>query len=461
MSRRSWAALAVAIGAMTLAPAAVGAPVLTGEFEVDGTPGPLVVDATGTAWVSVPSATGDTVRVTADGTTAGFDLPGIVAVSGITRAADGRIWAIGAAGVASFLPADPAGTAQFLPIAGLGGAPDLTFGPGGRLYAVGEDGGQSRVFIIDTGTLPGEVVNAGGAVVTGLQTPRGIAAGGDGRLHMGDFAGEQVVSFDPATGTAVGHPVGGGVQGVAAGPGEQIAYTVPTLNVIGRLSAGGAPQPTTVPGSDSFGVAYAADGAYWAPGFVSNRAIRLAADGSYTEPVAFTDPGIPPGARRVAAGPDGTVWYSLEFPGEPTGKVARIAGLEPPPVPAPLASRPKLTGVAAPRTVRAGRAIVVRARLAAPARLRVRIDRALPGRRAAAGRCVAPRPSLRRARACVRYQGLRAFARQGVAGANRVVVAPRTRTGPLRPGRYRIRISAAAAGLTSPWRTATVRVVAR
>lgn len=477
MIQRAWAVIAAIAAAAVLVPAAVGAPTLTGEFEVDGTPGRLAVDADGAAWVSVPSGTHDVARVAPDGTVTHVDLPDIAAVPGITRGPDGRMWAIGVAGVVSFVPADPLGTATFLPIPSLDTVDDLTFGPGGRLYAVATVGAENRMYIIDTGTLPGTLVNAGGTVVPGLQTPKGIAAGGDGKLYIGDFGGEQVVSFDPADAGVVAYPVGGGVQGVAAGPGEQIAYTVPNNQVVGRLTPGGAPQPTTVPESDAFGITLAVDGAYWTPGFVNDTAVRFAADGTFTRPITFTNPGVPPGPRHVAAGADGTVWYSLEFPGETKGKVARIAGLEPPPPPPPPGGggggtppgggatdppRPSLTAVTAPRTVKAGRAFVVRARLSAPAQLRIRLDRVLPGRRAAGGRCVAPRPSLRRARTCVRYLRLRSFARQGAAGVNRVTIAPRTRVGALRVGRYRVQVSAR--GQVPPataWRSATVRVVPR
>lgn len=466
-----------AVAAAVMAPAAVAAPALTGEFEVDGSPGRLAVDATGTAWVSVPSGGSDTVRVTPAGATTSFDLPGIGAVAGITRGPDGRMWALGDEGVVGFLPADPAGSAQLLAIGGLGSADDLTFGPGGRLYATGASGGQARVFIIDPAAPPGTLVNPGGTVVPGVEQPRGIAAGGDGRLYIGDFAGAQVVAFDPAGGTPQPHPVGGGVQAVVAGPGGQIAYTVPN-EVIGRLTPGGAAQPTTVPGSDSFGLAFAADGAYWAPGFINNRAIRFATDGTFTEPITFsTPPGSTPGPRRVAAGPDGTVWYSIEYLGEGRGAIARIAGLEPPATADPPAgggggggggeaapAPPRLRVTVGAKRVRPGKAIALRARLWAPARLTVRVQRPLPGKRVGTGTCKPPRQvRSRRATACTRWVGVPWLARtvRGTAGLNRIGIATVSGSRKLANGRYRVRVRASAGGVSTPWNAVTVSVTPR
>jgi hypothetical protein len=95
-----------------------------------------------------------------------------------------------------------------------------------------------------------------------------------------------------------------------------------------------------------------------------------------------------------------------------------------------------------------------------PSTLRVRVDRMLPGRRAANGRCVAPRPTLNRARACVRYTRVAATGVRRPAGTVRLAVGPRVGTARLTVGRYRIGVSARnAAGRTSAWRNVVVRVI--
>jgi streptogramin lyase len=478
MLRKLGVGLAVC-AAVGLAPGlAAGAPTLAGEFDVAGDPKRLTVGTDGTAWVSVPFGGNDIARVTSAGAVTPFDLPNVanaVGPAGLATASGGRIWGTADGGIVSFDPADPENTATFLPIISLATPDDLVFGPGGRLYAVGLDGGaQARIFIIDTTTAPGVLVNAGGTVVTGLQTPKGIAAGTDGLLYIGDFAGKQVVSFNPADSATVAYPVGDGVQGVGAGPAGQIAYTVPS-DALGRLTAGGTPQPTTVTGSDSFSIKLGSDGAYWAPGFVNGTAIRFATDGTFTEPITFG--GTNPGPRHVAIGPDKSVWFSLEFPDAlGQGRVARITGVEPPPPPpsngggttpvtppptsepTPLIPPPGMTRPNAPRSVRVGRAIPVTTTFTQNATLLVRVHRILPGKRAA-GRCVAPRPALRKARGCVRYVLLGSFARPRAAGAVRVAVGPRIGKKRLTVGGYRIGLRArSSAGLVSPWRTVVVRV---
>lgn len=465
MWRRTLAAGVAVCAVGALAPALAGAvPTLAGEFEVEGTPGHLTVGIGGNAWVSVPGVAHDLARVEPNGTVTHFDHPNVVnalGYAGLVTAPGGRIWGTVNGAVVSFDPADPIGTATTLPIAQLATADDLTFGPGGRLYALGFDGAAARIFIIDTTTAPGTLVNAGGTVVTGVQTPRGIAASTDGLLWVGDFGGNQVVSFDPASNATVAYPVGGGVQAVGAGPAGQIAYTVPNT-ILGRLSAGGTAQPTTVIGSDSFGIVLGSDGAYWAPGFVSAKAIRMTTAGVASEPITFG--GANPGPRRVAAGADNTVWYALEFPGETKGKVARITGVEPPPPGggpgAGAAGAPRITTPVAPKRVRVGNPIRMRLVVSQQATLRVRVHRMLPGRRAANGRCAAPRPALSRARTCVRYVRVAATGFRRPAGLARIAVGPRIGKARITRGRYRIGVSARnAAGLSSPWRNVVVRVV--
>jgi hypothetical protein len=466
MWRRSLAAGVAICAVGALAPALAGAaPALQGEYEVEGTPGRLTVGIGGNAWVSVPGVAHDLARVETNGTVTHFDHPNVVNALGyaaLATAPDGRIWGTVNGAVVSFDPADPVGTATTLPIAQMVTADELTFGPGGRLYALGFDGAAARIFIVDTTTAPGTLINAGGTVVTGVQTPRGIAASTDGLLWVGDFGGNQIVSFDPATNATVAYPVGGGVQDVGAGPVGQIGYTVPNV-ILGRLSAGGTPQPTTVIGSDSFGIVLGNDGAYWAPGFVSAKAVRMTTGGVATEPITFS--GANPGPRRVAAGPDNTVWYSLEFPGETKGKVARITGVEPPPPGgggpgAGEVGAPRITNMVAPKRVRVGKPIRLRMTVSQPSTLRVRVDRMLPGRRAAGGRCVAPRPALSRARVCVRYVRVAATGFRRPAGTVRLAVGPRIGTARLTQGRYRVGVSARnAAGRTSAWRNVVVRVL--
>ena len=74
--RRVVAGFLVTAAALTGPAVAAAVPTLTGEFPVDGTPGRLTVDATGSAWVSVPGAAHDIARITPAGVAPHFDLPG-------------------------------------------------------------------------------------------------------------------------------------------------------------------------------------------------------------------------------------------------------------------------------------------------------------------------------------------------------------------------------------------------
>ncbi len=98
--------------------------------------------------------------------------------------------------------------------------------------------------------------------------------------------------------------------------------------------------------------------------------------------------------------------------------------------------------------------------LSEPARITLKLQRALPGRRAG-GRCVAPSPRLRQAKRCTRYVGVGTLRRSAANGANSIRFSGRIGKRALRPGRYRAVIAATdAAGNRSPLRTASFRIAA-
>jgi hypothetical protein len=97
-----------------------------------------------------------------------------------------------------------------------------------------------------------------------------------------------------------------------------------------------------------------------------------------------------------------------------------------------------------------------------PARIRIRIDRVLPGRRAG-GRCRKPTPRLRKRRACKRYvRAGRTLVRNVAAGRVRTKFSGRIGRRALRPGSYRATLLATdSLGLAAPARKASFRVVRR
>jgi hypothetical protein len=133
---------------------------------------------------------------------------------------------------------------------------------------------------------------------------------------------------------------------------------------------------------------------------------------------------------------------------------------EPPPIETPLAPAPpillrmstvRVTPALAVvgRPARTTRTLTVRASLNRPARLRVIVERRLPGVRRGA-RCVAPAAAPRRAgaRRCVRFVVVGAVERPARAGLNRIVFS-RLRVGgrTLPVGRYRVSVLATAPGV--------------
>ena len=111
-----------------------------------------------------------------------------------------------------------------------------------------------------------------------------------------------------------------------------------------------------------------------------------------------------------------------------------------------------------PRAARVPRGTRFRYTLSEDARVTTTIQRALPGRRAR-GRCVRPRPSLRRASPCARYREIGRLRRSGTKGANRIRFTGRIASRALRFGRYRALIRATdQAGNRSAPRAARFRV---
>ena len=98
--------------------------------------------------------------------------------------------------------------------------------------------------------------------------------------------------------------------------------------------------------------------------------------------------------------------------------------------------------------------------LSEPARVTLKVQRALPGRRAG-GRCVRPSARLRQAQRCTRYVSVGTLRRTGAKGANSIRFTGRIGKRALRPGRYRAVIAATdAAGNRSALRTARFRMAA-
>jgi streptogramin lyase len=452
------AAAAVILGA---APA-MAAPAVDGVFDIPGdagvqTNGQLTLGPDGNVWVALDQAV---AFVKSNGTVvplASGDLGNALGspFGGITSAA-GFIWVSqppvgGKKAIVKIPPADHA-SATGVDVTDIdAGATAMTTGPDGFIW-VGLTGKLVRFSPLDPAistTFP----------VTNL-APKAITSASDGTLWVTDTNnGGRLLNVTTA-GVVTPYTVGGQPQFVGAGPNAQIAFGNPNSmpQQIGLLSPGGSPQLLDRPnGSDPFGVTFGADGAYWVAEFAGNRLARVTTDGQLT-----TLGGFPvvagQGPRQIVAGPDKTLWVTLDKPGDaPNSKIARVSGVETPPVtnpnpspgggdtppgdqtpattpPPPDKTPPVISNVTLSKT---GTTVVLRLTLSEPATLRARLYRLAPGKRLGK-RCVRPTPRLRRARLCTRVVSVRTVSANGIAGQNAI----RTSIRRLPPGRYRLVLTA-------------------
>ena len=308
---------------LTAGPASAD-PVLNGEFTVGGvdsnsqiSPGP-----DGNMWVTLAApSTNDYAKIAPDGTVTEYDAPGLTSPVGITGGPDGKMWVTYAGGVASFTTAAPTVVTKTA-IADITSARAITTGPDGNLWTA-----DAKVIRIPPANPAGFTPFA----ATGLVSARWITSGTDGNLWVADFGGNQVVRVTPA-GAGTTFPIGGGSQGIAAGPNGQVAFSqqgsAPTY--VGRLTPPGPVQHTAAAGADPFGVAFGSDGAYWIAQFQNNNLLRLTPDGQTS---TLTLPNLS-GPRHLSAGPGDTLWVTLDN----TDKIARITGVSAPspnPTPTP------------------------------------------------------------------------------------------------------------------------------
>lgn len=442
----------------------LAAPAVDGEFAVSGKPGYIAQGPDGNVWTVLTGSplSNDVAKISPAGVVEEFDVPALAGAVSIAAGPDGNLWVTRPAKVARFAPAAPAGATEFA-VADLAGPRDITTGPDGNLWAAAGD----KLLRIP----PANPVGYTAFTIAGLDA-RGLAAD-DERLWIASFGNGTIYSATTA-GVATPHVVGGGPQEVGAGAGGQVAYANPGSDpqTVGRLTNGGQPLTTPAPGSDPFGVAFAADQAYWFAQFASGDLGRLSAGGEYSR---LTGLSAASGPRHIATGPGNTLWVSLEK----AERVARVTGVEPAGA-QPISGRafgiaglrvtPRRFRVAKGRTPlvsqnrrgkRAPAGTRIRFRLNDVATVRMRIERRLAGRRSG-GRCVAPKPSLRSRKRCERFVSRGTLVRRNLAaGTQRISFSGRIGGKALKPGRYRLTaVAIADNGDRSKRRRASFTVVA-
>jgi streptogramin lyase len=333
MPLRRIAGIVVSALALLLATCAtaVAVPVVDGHFPTSetGTNKKIVAGPDGNMWVTINGGGKDVARVSPNGTVEEFELEGVSTPTGIGVDGEGKLWVTQGGGVASFLPSDPKGTSKATAIADVKDPASIVHGPDGNMWVATE--GKVVVFVASNPTINKTIPIAGLA-------PKDIDVAGSG-LVIADANNKRIVTMTTA-GATQNVPLLGSTstsQGVAGGPGGQIAFSKSDgTEGLGLVTPPGAPTAVEMPG-DPFGVALGSDGAYWFAMSAANNVQRLTADGKATPLNGFPEKFFP---RQIAPGPNNTLWVTMEIPGE-TYEVARISGLEPPvkqidsPVPGP------------------------------------------------------------------------------------------------------------------------------
>ncbi len=234
-----------AAAALLGAAPAPAAPQVNGIYDLSGSPGELTEGPDGNIWATLLDSPSDYLaRITPNGTVTEFDPGALSSPVGITSGPDGNLWLTQTAAVVRVPPADP-DSAQKFTVAALTDPRGIVTGPDGNLWAASGD----KLIKIP----PSDPTSFDTTDITGMSA-RGIDAGG-GRLWIADFGSGRIISATTA-GATTPIDVGGGPQDVAAGPGNQAAYSNPGgfPQTVGRLEPGGSPLTTETPLADPFGI---------------------------------------------------------------------------------------------------------------------------------------------------------------------------------------------------------------
>jgi virginiamycin B lyase len=316
------AAVLVALAAaVTFAAQATAAPAVDGEFPIVGgvgTDNDIVEGPDGNMWVTLENVNG-VARITPAGAVTEFPLANTA--FGIAVGPDNNLWVSTTIGVIKVPPSDPGNPTAY--DVGLTNGRGIVAGPDGKMWVAGTNQ------LVSFGLADPEGTDVSTAIA-GL-TPHGMGVGSDGLLWIADGNGRVISATAAAAPTVTPYDIqintAGGAQGVAGGPNGQVAYAAPTTDpqTVGRITPGGNPLKTELVASDPFGVTFAPDGAYWFARSQTNDLLRLTPDGQTSTLTGFAPSGGV-GPRKVATGPNNTLWVTLDTP----EKVARVTGVEAP-----------------------------------------------------------------------------------------------------------------------------------
>lgn len=300
---------------------AFAAPAVNGVFPLNGlgTNNKIVAGPDGNMWVTL-SGGKDVARISPDGQIQEFDLEGVEHdAEGIAPGPDGDLWVPTTNEVTRFNPGNPEGSDDAFTMLTINSGGQIVAGPDGDMWVASNnslvkfspaDPEGTQVATLFEGTLSPKDIDVAGSLIA-----------------VADFNEKRVATFTTG-GTQVNFGLKGSPQGVAGGPNGQIAFSQQSQEPeeVGTIDPPNQAQGHEING-DPFGVALGPDGAYWIARSAKAELIRMTITGEIT-----TLPGLPEKyfPRQVAGGPGGTVWVTMEIPGENIAAVARVTGVEPP-----------------------------------------------------------------------------------------------------------------------------------
>lgn len=435
--------LTICAGVLVSAGSASAA-VVDGIFDLPSQANRLALGPDGNIWVGLQTDSPDVARVSPDGTVTPFTATDLTAPVGITAGPDGNMWATQTNHIVKFSPANPAGATKSF-IAQIGSAKGITVGQDGNLWT----GSDANIIRIPPATPGSPVIIPSG--VAGFSA-REITKASDGTLWVangdGNSAGILPISPDGTPGTIVTASTTGQVNGVAAGPNGQVAYTQPNADPqrMGLINGGALAAPFLFPApADPNGIVLGQDGEYWVA--QSNPSVigRYSTTGAYTK---FADMPANSFPRWIAQGANNTIWVILERPGELFSRIARISGVT---AATPPSTIPKLSGLSvSPSKFKVGKsstALIAKKKTPTGTTFKFTLDKPatvfLDIRQKQAGKksgkkCVKPTKKLRKKKNCTRTVSKGTLRRLGVTGANSVKFSGRLNKTKLKPGKYEV-----------------------
>ena len=323
VSRRIALTVAAALASLlAICSSASAAPAVEGHFpmpEFDGSNNKIAAGPDGNMWMGITEGEFDVARISASGAVDKFKLKEIEHPAGIAVGPEGRIWVTDTNKVGSFLPSSPEDNDEFT-IATVTSKNPIVAGPDGQMWVAASDN------VVHFS--PSDPEGANQAISVPKLQPKDIDVAGS-LLVVADSGNKRLVTV--TTGGSVDEiPLLGETttaQGVAGNSKGQIAFSKSDgTEGLGLVTPPAAPTAVEMAG-DPFGVALGSDDAYWFAMSAADNLQRLTPDGNATPLEGFPPKFFP---RQIAAGPNNTLWVTMEIPGENVYEVAKVSGLEPP-----------------------------------------------------------------------------------------------------------------------------------